>query len=123
MELRRFMGMINQHNKFSPYIAQLSQPLRELLVMDPYHEDAFCKPKEEISSSRVLAHYDVDAPTKISADASAYGLGSVLLQCQDNHNWKPAPFASRKSRCLNATEIQYAKIKKEALSLVREILR
>ena len=120
-ELRRFMGMINQLNKFSPHIAHLSQPLRELLKADttwlwtPHHEDAFCKLKEEISSSRVLAHYDVNAPTKISADASAYGLGSVLLQCQDNHNWKPVAFASR---CLNATEIRYAQIEKEALSLV-----
>ena len=26
-ELRRLMGMINQLNKFSPHIAQLSQPL------------------------------------------------------------------------------------------------
>ena len=30
-ELRRFMGMINQLNKLSPHIAQLSQLLRELL--------------------------------------------------------------------------------------------
>ena len=31
-ELRRFMGMINQLKKFSPHIAQLSQPLREVEV-------------------------------------------------------------------------------------------
>ena len=30
-KLRRFMGMINQLNKFSPLIAKLSKPLRELL--------------------------------------------------------------------------------------------
>ena len=29
-ELRRFMGMVNQMSKFSPYIAQISKPLREL---------------------------------------------------------------------------------------------
>ena len=29
--LRRLMGMINQLNKFSPNVAQLSKPLRELL--------------------------------------------------------------------------------------------
>ena len=80
--------------------------------MDP---PSFCKLEEEISSSRVLAHYDVNAPTKISADVSAYGLGSVLLQCQGNHYWKPVAFASR---CLNATEVRYAQIEKEALSLV-----
>ncbi len=30
-ELRRFMGIVNQLNKFSPKIAELSQPLRKLL--------------------------------------------------------------------------------------------
>ena len=30
-ELRRLMDMINQLNKFSPHVAQLSQPLRQLL--------------------------------------------------------------------------------------------
>ena len=63
------------------------------MVVDPHHKDAFCKLKKEISSSRVLAHYDVNAPTKVSADTSAHGLGSVLLQCQDNHNWRPVAFA------------------------------
>ena len=30
-DLRRFLGMVNQMGKFSPYIAELSQPMRELL--------------------------------------------------------------------------------------------
>ena len=30
-QLRRFLGMINQMNRFFPHLAQLSQPLRELL--------------------------------------------------------------------------------------------
>ena len=30
-ELRRFMVMVNQLGKFSPHIADLSKPLRELL--------------------------------------------------------------------------------------------
>ena len=120
-ELRRFIGMINQLNKFSPHLAHLSQPLRELLkanttwLWTPHHDEAFSKLKTEISSPRVLAHYDINAQTKISADASAYGLGAVLLQCQDNLNWKPVAFASR---CLNPTEIRYAQIEKEALGLV-----
>ena len=34
-ELRRFMGMVNQLGKFSPNVAQISQPLRELLSTKP----------------------------------------------------------------------------------------
>ena len=30
-ELRKFMGMVNQMSKFSPNVAQLSKPLRDLL--------------------------------------------------------------------------------------------
>ena len=120
-ELRRFMGMINQLNKFSPHIAEMSQPLRELLksnsmlVWTPNHEEALGKLKEEIASPRVLAHYNLNAETKISADASTHGLGAVLLQWQENREWKPVAFASR---TLSDTESRYAQIKKEALALV-----
>ena len=54
---------------------------------------------------------DPSAPTKISADASAYGLGAVLLQKFDT--WKPVAFASRS---MSETERRYAQIEKEALA-------
>ena len=115
------MGMINQLNKFLPHIAEISQPLRELLksnttwLWTSNHDEALHKLKEEISSPRVLAHYDLNAETKISADASAHGLGAVLLQHQENCGWKPVAFASRS---LSDTESRYAQIEKEALALV-----
>ena len=30
-EIRRFLGMVNQHSKFSPKLAELTKPLRDLL--------------------------------------------------------------------------------------------
>ena len=74
-ELRQFMGMVNQMSKFFPKIAHLSKPLRELLsskttwVWTATQNDAFLKLKEEISSPRVLALYDIEATTKVSTDA------------------------------------------------------
>ena len=118
-ELRRFMGMINQMNKFSPNIAHMSKPLRELLssknswMWTTAQEEAFTKLKKEVSSPRVLALYDVDAKTKVSADASAYGIGAVLMQ-QQQGVWRPVAFASR---TLNEAETRYAQIEKEALAL------
>ena len=56
-ELRRLMGMINQLNKFSPHVAQLSQPLRQLLksntawLWTAQHDEALNKLKEEICVS------------------------------------------------------------------------
>ena len=46
----------------------------------------------------------MQAKTKISADASAYGLGAVLMQSQDGTTWQ----------ALTETESRYAQIKKEA---------
>ena len=63
MEVHRFMGMMNQHGKFSPRIATISQPLRELLSKQTVwiwvhsQEVAFQAVKDELtkpSSTRSL---------------------------------------------------------------------
>ena len=77
-------------------------------------EESFRKLKEEIPSFRFLALYDVTADTKISADASAHGLGAVLLQQQQNKTWHPVAFALRS---ITKTECHYAQIEKEVLGL------
>ena len=116
-ELRRFMGMVNQMTKFSPNIAQISKPLREssknARSWEATQENSFSKLKAEISSPRVLALYDPSAKTKISADASAYGLGAVLLPKQQDQ-WRPIAFISCS---LSETELRYVQIEKEALAL------
>ena len=56
-ELRRFLGMANQLGKFSPRLAQISQPLRELLspshawVWGPTQEDSFTAIKAELTTN------------------------------------------------------------------------
>ena len=61
-ELRRLLGMINEFNKFSPRIADLTQPLRELLSArnvwqwSPKHDLAFAALKQEITKHPPL-HY------------------------------------------------------------------
>ena len=118
-ELRRFMGMANQLGKFSPNLAELSQPLRELLsikkawLWGPSQEQAFQLVKEELSRPSVLALYDPLAKSKISADASSYGLGAVLLQ-QQGEKWRPVAYASRS---MSDAERRYAQIEKEALAI------
>ena len=118
-ELRRFLGMVNQLSKFSPNLAQITQPLRELLKKariwqwTEAQQQAFTGIKE-FSQSTVLCIYDPNAETKISADASSHGLGAVLLQKHESE-WKPVAYASRS---LSHTEANYAQIEKEALTSV-----
>ena len=105
-ELRRFLGMTNQLGKFSSNIAEMTKPLRNLLskqsvcLWGPDQENAFLKIKQELSFNQILTWYDPNAETKISADASAYELGVVLLQKHEGQ-WKPVVYASRS---LNETD-------------------
>ena len=119
-DLRRFLGMVNQLGKFSPNIAELTQPMRELLsakrawLWGLDQESAFQKVKDELSKPTVLALYDPQADLKVSADASSYRLGSVLFQLESDDHWKPVAYASRS---LSDTERRYAQIEKEALAV------
>ena len=80
------MGRINQLGKFTPKIAEISQPLRELLsskktlLRCPPQDEAFEKLKTELTQPTAITLYDPEATPKISADASAFRLGAVLLQ-------------------------------------------
>ena len=77
----RFLGMVNQLGKFSPKIAEMSQPLRELLstkktwLWGPQQESAFSQIKFELMKPTMHTLYNPSADVKISADASSFGLG------------------------------------------------
>jgi hypothetical protein len=92
--------MVNQLGKFTPNVAEMSQPLRELLstkkawLWGPQEDRAFQHIKEELRKPTTLIIYDLGAETKISADAFSFGLGAVLLQ-QSEGLWKPVAYASR----------------------------
>lgn len=109
--------MANQLGKYTPNLAEYLQPLRELLspkktwLWGPAQDEAFQKVKGE----RLFLHYDINARMKIRADASSYGLGAVLLQCNLNKQWKPVAYASRS---MTETERRYSQIEKEGLALV-----
>ncbi|XP_037505811.1 uncharacterized protein K02A2.6 [Rhipicephalus sanguineus] len=118
--VRRILGMVNHLARFLPNLAERTAALRVLLkktsewTWGPAQEKDFQNIKDLICSDQCLAKYHPEYPTTLSADASAYGLGAVLLQVQPDGNNRPVAFASRS---LTPAETRYAQIEKEALAL------
>ena len=93
--MRSFLGLVNYLNRFSPHLAEISAPLREICRQDVEFEltesvcVAFSKTKEEISKNVTLLYFNPKSETTLQTDASKKGLGAVILQ-----NSKPVMFAS-----------------------------
>ena len=110
-----FFGlMINYLNRFSPILAQVSEPVRQLMKKDvpfvwqPEHQRAFQNLKQAITEVPVLAYYDPEKENLIQSDASLKGIGCVLTQ-----EGKPVCYASRS---LTETESRYSNIERELLA-------
>ena len=95
-ELHTFMGKVNYLNRFSPVIAQTSEPLRQLMKKDtpfvwqPEHTKAFQNLNHIITEAPVLAYYDPEKDNVIQSDASQRGIRCVLMR-----DGKPVCYASR----------------------------
>ena len=89
------MGMANQLGKFPPNLAELSQPLRELLSTKrvwsrgPPQEKSFTDLKQELTWPAVLRLYNPEAPTKLSEMLllTALGLFFFNSQTQPGDQW------------------------------------
>ena len=114
-ELQCFLGICNFLSKFSPRMAEISEPLRQLtckgvpFIWGPEHTEAFNMLKREISTAPVLKYYDPHKPLMLQTDACSKGLGAVLLQ--DGH---PIYFASK---ALTSAQQNYVAIELEALAV------
>jgi hypothetical protein len=97
-DVRRFLGMIAYVAKFLEGLSEISAPIRALLQDDmtwdwtSVHEAAFQRLKDMLTAAPVLAYYSPWAPTIVSADASSFGLGAVLLQEQSDGRRAPVTY-------------------------------
>ena len=114
--MRSFLGLVNYLNRFSPHLAELSEPLREVCRQDTEFQltksvhVAFLKTKEEISKNVTLPYFNPRSDTTLQTNASKKGLGAVILQ-----DSKPVMFALR---ALTGAEKNYQNLERECLAMI-----
>ena len=115
--------MVNHVSKFADHLASKTKPLGELLKKKNTwvwgqrqpQDQTFTEIKEALTTAPILTLYDPNRETKVSADASSYGIGGVVMQQQDNGDWKPISYVSR---ALSPVESRYSQVEKECLAFV-----
>ena len=114
--VQRLLGMTNYVQQFAPGLADATKPLRNLLkkesivMWDQSHDKAFNEVKSILTKAPVLKYFSQEKKSVLQCDASEDGLEACLMQ--DGHQIAYA------SRALTPTEIHYAQIENELLSVV-----
>jgi len=124
-EVQSFLGMVNHYGKFIPHLHQMKRPLEELTrkncpwTWNQTHDAAIEQIKKIMLSPLLLEHYDPTKTLVVAADASATGIGAVLLQ-RDSHGHERAVYMAQS---LTDSQRNYSQLEKEALALVTAVER
>jgi hypothetical protein len=120
-QVRALLGLLGFYRRYVPNFATLTAPISDLtkdsksrsVSWTPACEEALRQIKTVFSCTPVLQLPKLEEPFVLQTDASATGVGAVLLQDQDG-TLHPVCFASRK---LLDRETRYSTIERESVSL------
>lgn len=119
-EVRQFLGLAGYFRKFVSNFARKVAPLTDLLRKDacwvwgPEHCAAVDEVKQTLCNRPVLTIYDPTLETELHTDASAIGLGAILIQKKG----KEKGVVSYYSRKTSVEEQKYHSYDLETLAVV-----
>ncbi len=119
--VRSFLGLAGYYRAFVRNFASIGSPVTRLLKKDTpflWHDaqiKAFETLKHALTQAPVLAFPDYTQPFTLCTDASALGIGAVLMQSFEGQCPRVIAYASR---VLNSAESKYSVTHLEALAVV-----
>ena len=132
--VRSFIGLLNFNHKYIPRFSELTGPLNDLLCkdtngqptdvaalwQDDVHGEVFRKAKIALTSAPCMMAIDVTKPFMLHVDSckNGRGPGAVLLQQNDEADWRPVSYFSCR---LRKGEQSWSATELEAMGLVYAI--
>ena len=123
-EVRRFLGFTNFFRRFIKDYSVITRPLEELtgkyarFTWETGQEKAFRELREALLTAPVLKLADVNKPFRVMSDASDSAIGGVLLQQDEEGDWHPVAYTSRR---LRPEERNYHAMERETLAAIHAI--
>lgn len=121
--VKSFLGLCTYYRRFVEGFATLAAPLHRLVdkrgkfVWDEEADGAFSRLKRALCTAPVLPFPDPSAPYVLDCDASNHGIGGVLSQVKNGHEYVIAYF----SRALSRPERNYCVTRRELLAIVKSL--
>ncbi|GBG76584.1 hypothetical protein CBR_g22464 [Chara braunii] len=124
-DVRSFLGLVGYYQRFIKGYSKIVAHFTKLQYEDrsfDFGEEAresFLALKAALLSAEVLRIYDPLLPTRVTTDASGYGIGAVLEQ-HDGVDWHPVEYFSKKVPVVHSIDDSR---KKEFLAFVHALKR
>lgn len=121
-EVRAFIGLAGFYRRFIPNFSTIALPLTDLtkkgqpnkVLWTDTQQNAFEQLKGKLASGPILKLPDMEKDFVLRTDASADGIGAILLQ-DEGGNLFPVAYASRK---LVDRERRFSTVERECLAVV-----
>ncbi|GBG62855.1 hypothetical protein CBR_g32438, partial [Chara braunii] len=124
-DVRSFMGLAGYYQRFISGYSRIAAPMTRLqspkvpFIFDDDACRSFQALKTTMLMAPVLSIYDPTLPTRVTTNASGYGIGAVLEQ-HDGDDWHPVEYFSHKVPPINSLDDAR---KKELLAFVMALKR